>query len=386
MKKVLILTKAFDGGGTEVAMLALINQMMKYDFDIKIICLMKRGVLLDRVPKEIPVEELEFENEFYHKLACEKTIDPEKIKSEIYGTEVLKYREEHPLAPGNNCLYNSLLDKAAVKDEKYDMILDFYGYASFLTAYAAKCLEADIKATWIHGVDIKWLNLVSEYLPCFDKIYCVSQSVKNSVESMFPIFSNKAEVFFNMTDTKKIIMGAEEDVGTIRKEGKYTLLSVGRLEREKGFDCAVKAAHILKNKRLPFCWYIIGEGTQKEELEKLIKNEGVADHVFLLGRKENVFPFMKQCDLYIQPSLFEGYSTTVLEARVLKKIVIASDIPSNREQIENGINGYLVPVEPFKIANMIKSICEDKEKQETIKNNMDVEQIDFSSEINKLLE
>lgn len=297
-----------------------------------------------------------FENEFYHTLACDKTIDLEKIKSLPYVTDILKYREDYPLLSRNNCLYNSLLDRAEDMKEKYDMVLDFYGYASFLTAYAAKRLDAPFKATWVHGVDIDWLQLVYEYLPDFNKIYCVSNSVKNSLMELFPEFSHKGEVFFNVTDPKEIIRKSDEKVESIRIEGKFTFLSVGRLEKVKGFDLAVKAAHILKRDGLIFNWYIIGDGVEKKELEKLIKKESVEDCFFLLGRKENVFPFMKQCDLYIQPSIFEGYSTTILEARVLKKIIIASDIPSNREQIHDGFNGFLTQCQPDKIADIIKKV------------------------------
>ena len=162
--------------------------------------------------------------------------------------------------------------------------------------------------------------------------------------------------FFNVTDPKEIIRKSDEKVESIRIEGKFTFLSVGRLEKVKGFDLAVKAAHILKRDGLIFNWYIIGDGVEKKELEKLIKKESVEDCFFLLGRKENVFPFMKQCDLYIQPSIFEGYSTTILEARVLKKIIIASDIPSNREQIHDGFNGFLTQCQPDKIADIIKKV------------------------------
>lgn len=384
MRKILILIKSFDGGGTEIAMLSLVTQLIKYDFDIKILCLMKKGVLLNRVPAEIPVEELKFENEFYHTLACEKTIDREKMKSTPYGEDILKYREINPLNPKDNCLYNSLLNKIDVNDEKYDMVLDFYGYASFLTAYAAKCVKADVKATWIHGVDIDWLNLIYEYLPYFNKIYCVSNSVKSSLDCMFPEFSDQGEVFFNMTDTKEILRKAEEITDSIREYGKYTLLSVGRLEKVKGFDYAVKAAGILKRNQIPFGWYIIGDGTEREGLDCLIKEEKVEDCVFLLGRKENVFPYIKQCDLYIQPSIFEGYSTTILEARVLKKIIIASDIPSNREQIQNGKNGYLTNVDPDEIADTISKVVNNEDQQKFIRKNMDGEEMDFTLEIEKL--
>ena len=116
----------------------------------------------------------------------------------------------------------------------------------------------------------------------------------------------------------------------------------------------------------------------------MIVLEGVEECFILLGRKDNVYPYLKQCDLYIQTSESEGYSTTILEARVLKRIVIATDINSNREQIISGETGYLVEHKESSFMNAIKSVITNQMLQKNIIKNLEKEEIGFLEEINKL--
>lgn len=107
------------------------------------------------------------------------------------------------------------------------------------------------------------------------------------------------------------------------------------------------------------------------------------DCFILLGRRDNVYPYIKQCDIYIQTSKSEGYSTTILEARVLRCIIVATDILSNREQISSGETGFLVEYEEEAFVQIIQKIIFDKKLQKKSFSNISKERIDFTDEINK---
>lgn len=115
----------------------------------------------------------------------------------------------------------------------------------------------------------------------------------------------------------------------------FNIVTVGRLTEQKGYDIAVKAANILKKKKIDFAWYAIGGGRDEEKLKKLVEEYHLENQFVFLGRKDNPYPYMKHCDLYVQPSRHEGYVITLVEARALCLPIVSSDIPSAREQIQD---------------------------------------------------
>lgn len=209
----------------------------------------------------------------------------------------------------------------------------FYGYGYFLTGYMAEKIKAKKKATWLHDEDFVWFRNVKKYADKFDRIFAASEAVKNSFIQRFPELKEKTEVFYNAIDTNLII---EKSLCPCdeRLTGNFIILTVGRLHNQKGYDIAIKTARLLKAAGVPFKWYAIGAGKEKEKLEKLIEKCGVKDCFFLLGRRDNPYVYMRQCDLYVQPSRHEGYVITLVEARTLGLPIVASDIPSSRGSVK----------------------------------------------------
>ena len=156
------------------------------------------------------------------------------------------------------------------------------------------------------------------------------------------------------------------------------------MENQKGYDIGLAAAEILKKRGLRFQWFFMGDGNLREWIQKEIRDKNLEDCVILLGKCKNPYPYIRNCDYYIQPSRHEGYATTILEARVLKKIIVASDIPSNREQIINGVNGYLEQLDGQAFADRIQRLIQDPEENKKIVENLENEKIDFTGEIAKL--
>ncbi len=123
---------------------------------------------------------------------------------------------------------------------------------------------------------------------------------------------------------------------------KISLCTVGRLSPEKGQTLIPKTARMLKDAGYGIHWYLVGDGPDREVLEKLICEHGVGDSVFLLGTKSNPYPYMKQCDIYVQTSFSEGYCLTTAEASVLCRPVVTTNLPVMKEQFVSGENGLIV--------------------------------------------
>lgn len=382
-KKILLLTEAFDEGGTEIAMLSLINQLKKFECEVEILCINKEGILLERFVEEVPIREIIFSNKYWKKIAL--NIQPRWKNKEmlIYNIFFVCCKKLFPINQNRNKLYEKMIKKSLKQKEKWDIVFDFYGYGSFLTAYAIKSIKADIKATWVHGTAIHSWRKVSEYLPEFRKIYCVSKAVVNVFNKKFPNLKEITEVLYNATDIQEIIKKSKEPVENIRKKDRFTFLTIGRLELIKEIDFAIRVAKKLKENNIEFMWYVIGDGTLREFLQNMIESEKIQESFKLLGRRNNVYPYLTQCDVYIQTSSSEGYSTTILEARALKCVVVATDIDSNREQIKNGKTGYLVEHQEEKFVKTIQKIISNGELRRRIIRNLEKEKINFLEEIEK---
>lgn len=371
MKKMLIMAKALGGGGAEVAMIELINNLPEEEYDITLALLDEDSEYINRLKRNIKIVYISFSSSLKKSLVSMYSI-PAKILKKIKINKFLPFYE---------LIFKSVTTQF---DNDYDIAIDFYGYGYFLTGYLGKCINAKKKATWLHDEDLKgWFDSVKKYGRYYDKIFAVSSSVKNSFCKSYPKLKDKCEVFYNVIDTNEII-SKSRDCSIKLFDGNFNILTVGRLHKQKGIDIAIEIASELKKKGISFKWYVIGEGKEHKSLKKLIAKFKLEEDFILLGRKDNPYPYMKQCDLYVQPSRHEGYGITVLEARTLCKIVLASDILPFEEQIKNNVNGYL---ENLDSTSFVKKICEiisDKELNRKILENLKSNQPDFSEEIKKL--
>lgn len=373
MRKILVVANRMDCGGTEVAALSIINSLLK-DRDNNITLLLNKaeGVWLNRVPQSVKIVEY---------------VGPRSLKevaSTCSGFGKLKFYCRYIWRKIRSIQnYDLLLSYVDDFADEFDTALDVNGYSYFLTAYVAKKVHAKRKATWFHDEELGWMFKIESYLTCFDKLYCVSKAVQIQLEKRAPEFTEKTEVLYNPIDVKTIREKAEESIDNIFQPNKVNVLTVGRIHPQKGITMIIEIAKILKMRKVPFVWFLIGDGEMLPEYKQKCNEESVSDVVIFLGQKDNPYPYMAACDIYVQPSLHEGYGLTILEARALKKLIIASDLPCFREQIENGINGYLCNQSADEFASCIENVIrapKDKIKQIAERES----KVDFTSEIDKL--
>lgn len=144
------------------------------------------------------------------------------------------------------------------------------------------------------------------------------------------------------------------------------ILTVGRLAYQKAYDIAIPAMKKIREDGYEARWYVLGEGSERNALEKQIAELGLQEDFQLPGAKENLFPYYAQCDLYVHATRFEGKSIAIQEAQTLGCAVIASDCAGNREQIVDGEDGLLCTLTPEGIAEKVEELLDDPKKRERL--------------------
>ena len=146
-----------------------------------------------------------------------------------------------------------------------------------------------------------------------------------------------------------------------RREGMTNLLSVGRFCAAKNYDNVPDICRRIIEMGCSVTWYLIGYGGDEGLIRQKISEAGMEKNVIILGKKSNPYPYIKACDIYVQPSRYEGNSVTVREAQVLCKPVIVTNYPTAKDQVKNGIDGVIVPMDNQGCAEGIVATIQNKE-------------------------
>lgn len=279
-------------------------------------------------------------------------------------------------------------------------------YSSFLLPYLEKEYDVAISYAWPHDIvankvrakkKIAWVHTDYSKLEIdneldlkvwdqFDYIASVSDSCKESFLSTYPTLHKKLMVVENITSPDFIKKMAEEEPEVIEAEANsFKIVSVGRLSYVKGFDLAIEALRRLHEKGLTnINWYIIGYGGYEKELKDLITEYNLKDSFILLGKKTNPYPYIKNCDLYVQPSRYEGKAVTVSEAKILGKPILITNYPTASSQLENGIEGVICDLSVQGLVNDIENFYLNQELKESLINNISNRDYSNRYELDKL--
>ena len=369
MKKILVAANQCQCGGTEQALFAFLNDIDYAKYQVSLLLTQKTGPWVSRIPEKVQIKTLKFKNPIAYFLLADYEFQGSEISRKV-KIRIRNWIQKWAQKKSIRSRYE-LLERLSHKDcDEYDVALDFYGYGYFLTGYVANCIKASKKAMWIHAELMGWINDIRYCLDRYDKIYCVSTIVKNLFDKEYPAYQEKSTVLLNLLDTERILNLSAQEITDERFFGKFKIVSVGRLVHEKGYDIAIEAASLLKKAGVDFRWYILGTGYAKNQLNRLIHEKNLEENFFLLGFQNNPYSYTKACDLYVQTSRNEGYGLTIQEALLLKKVVVATDIEAFSEQIVDGENGCLVPVNAEAIAEAIQKLIEDRKKISDIEDNL----------------
>lgn len=271
-------------------------------------------------------------------------------------------------------------------DKEYDVAVGYLGGES--TYYIVDKVKAKRKIHWVHN-DYRTSGMPKKYdlklFPRVDAIVTISDECLEILKEEFPIFKDKMICIENITSSVVINNRATEFKPKEYIGVENVLLSVGRLSEQKGFDMAISAASKLKKQQINFKWFIIGSGPLESKLKNQIKKEKVEDYVVLIGTKENPYPYIKNCDLFVQPSRYEGKSVVIDEAKILAKPIVATAYPTVRDQIRNANEGVIVELSVDGIYKGLKEMVFDKTKQKEISNYLENHEYGNQTEIKKYI-
>lgn len=368
-KKILItFTGSMELGGIETSLLGLLEAIDYEKYEIDIFLYGHHGPLFNLIDSRanlLPeVKELAYLREGFGK----------KLKQHCYYSALLRLRDKifsYFTKIDNDKTWKSVMDRYAPKLEKeYDLALGFFLPFDFIN----EKVKARIRVGWIHTDYLSESSnrkfLENQYKN-MDIIAAVSRECKNSFDKLFPQFKRKTMVIENILSSKLIKNKANEfDVSKkIKRDKEISILSIGRMCYQKNFDNVPSICKILREMGLNVKWYLIGFGKDEELVRKKIVEANMQEFVILLGKQENPYPYIQACDIYIQPSRYEGKCVAVREAQILGKPVIITNYQTASSQLKDGYDGIIVPMDNERCAKGIAEVIKNKALQQRIVNN-----------------
>lgn len=367
MKKIIFGLQTMVMGGVEKELISILRHLDTKEWDITLVLMyIIDQTVVDMIPDYVKVINLNIDKEYYCSdtiTACRLRLKKGKIR------EALTLITKKTLRIGQTGS-NVNIKEIPTIDDHFDTAVCFHMHSPLMVRYIAEKISACKKIAWIHN-DFSTSGYrpdkISNHLSIYDNIIGVSSQITEEFRELCPQLSSKTKIVYNALDRDEIEAKSEEAIDSdfmkILKNRLF-LLTVGRMEEQKGYDTALKTALLLKSKGLSFLWGFIGDGSKMSEIQKQIVEYGLENEILIFGRRDNPYPFMKQCDIYVQPSRHEGYCLTVIEAKLLGKVIVCTDFTGVREQINDGKNGIIVSRDnPEVLANAIISINKNKEKQ-----------------------
>lgn len=382
-------------GGAETALVGLLNALDPARVDVDLFLYDHRGEMMQFIPKwvnllpqipkysvlERPIVEL-VKRGFWGIAAARMWA--KRISKVAYKRSGSKLENNGGLDKMSKCT-TPLLPKIN-QSVTYDLAI------SFLTPHriVAEKVKAKKKIAWIHTDYTRvWVDVEDELKVWqkYDYVASISGDVTNTFLQVFPSLAPKIVEIENTLSPTFVRKRAElQNVDKeIRHEGTITLLSVGRFSDAKNYDNVPDICKRLINEtKLNIKWYIIGYGGDEALIRKKIKEAGMEEHVILLGKRSNPYPYIKACDIYVQPSRYEGKSVTVREAQMLCKPVVVTNYPTAPSQIRSGIDGVIVPMDNEGCAHGLAEVICDKPLQERIIAHLKTHDYGNESEVEKI--
>lgn len=263
-----------------------------------------------------------------------------------------------------NRLYSCYI-KEQLKDESFDTAII---YSDRIAEIAVKAINAKkFLMFYHHGAMRKEYHDRCGYEKS-EKIIAVSDNIAKKLKAYRKKYANKIITINNVIDIDSILEKSKEPIeDCLFSKNNFNIVSCGRLSPVKGLNFAVEAvAKLVEEGYTHINWYIIGGGPIEEEIKNQIAAHKMEKHIFMLGMKNNPYPYIQKCDLFIQPSLFEGYSLSIMEAKILGIPILATYAAAG-SQIENNIDGFLCDTSTVSVYENILRLYVNREELDNCK-------------------
>lgn len=359
MKKLIFITKALWIGGIETALVNLLNNMNYEKYEVTLLVLQATLDMQEQIPSQCRVlvadreKVVSFEKPYcysrlYH--LTEESQNPSRLhRAMMWAVPAIKWVE--------NRLYIRYI-RQQMKEEQFDTCVI---YSDVAAETAVRAVHADRFLMFYHHGAMRRVYHDEIGYRKSERIIAVSRNQEEKLRQFRPKYADKMMTIHNLTDVEGIRRKAEEPIPETFREERFNIVTCGRVSREKGMDLAVEACAKLveagwDNK---IHWWIVGGGPAEQEVRDKIEQLGMEAYVTMLGMKDNPYPYIRQADLYVQPSRFEGYPMTILEALVLGQPVVSTDNNGAREILREDSAGWLCQIDAVSLAQTVKTVMQD---------------------------
>ena len=346
-QKMLIIGITMAAAGSEKSFLSFARHAIDYDqYEVDLLLAKKTGDFLSQIPKNIRVLEMGKEGEIFlinrdnaARIIARRYLLKNPLRAFSLLPHIIKRKTAKTAAEkdfASNRMWCELLKKMPAWDTEYDVALAYWGDHTMF--YMCDKVKAKKKIAWLHfdyASPPREDALYLHYFSKCDKVVTVSKKIEASLKQALPEIADKVMTMENIIDAEDIWQRASEPCDLADNFQGIRLLTVGRICHQKGYDMAIPAIARLVSEKNDIKWYIIGDGEaiDKENLHERIRQYGLQDRVSFLGIRQNPYPYMKACDIYLQPSRHEGKPIAVEEAKILQKPIVVTDYSSAKEQM-----------------------------------------------------
>ena len=377
-RKVLIVVHQLNYGGAQIS---LLNALDAIDYDENEVTLYVRKNRLDligRVNKNVSkIIVNDDSSHYYRKPYAAFLIFVSAIKklfkrdNEATEKKIVDYIVKKQFEYETKHFFNN--------SETYDIAISYI--QDFTAEFVADYINAIKKIVFWHTSTDDHHDLHERIFDRFEKIYCVSEGAKEVIAGCYSRYGYKFDVLENYIDYNSIIEKSTEYEPEF-PEDKLILCSCGRMTAVKGFDLAVKAAQILRDNGVDFVWYFVGDGPERINIEKMIAERGLQERIVITGLLNNPYPYIKVCDIYVQPSYEEAHPLSLIEAQILCRPIVATATVGGKSVVKDGETGSLSEIEPKSLAEKINNLVNDEPLREKYfenlkKNNYESDRIRF---------
>lgn len=379
-KKIIFVTKALWIGGIETALVNLLNHFDYDNYEVTLLVLRAELDMLEQIhpkcqvlvadrDKNISFDRIYAYSRLYH--LTEESTNPSQIhKMMMWAVPAIKWIE--------NRLYIRYI-RDLMKEKEFDTAII---YSDVVGEIAVRAIRAEKYLMYYHhGAMRRVYHDCIAWKKC-EKIIAVSNNQAKLLRDYFPNYAEKITVIHNLTDVEGIRQKGAMETAEQFDLAKFNIVSVGRVSHEKGMDIAVRVcAKLVADGFDNIRWWIVGGGPDMQEVLGTIAGMHMEDYVITIGMRQNPYPYIRQADLYVQPSRFEGYPMTVLEALVLGQPVVSTDNNGAKEILQEGVTGLLCPIDVGQLADVVETLMMNSEKLKKMK--ITVDSIDFKGENRK---
>ena len=387
-KRILFVIDSLHSGGAEKSLVSLLSLFDYENYEVDLLTFKGGGLYVPLLSQNVKlIDSPDIFNKM--KLSISDLIKRKEFKIVLWRVNTsisLRCKSKiSDIKHGAQLMWTSLNNVIPQLKPEYDVAIAYSQGTP--TYYVAEKVSAKKKLCWVN-IDYKFAGYNKDfdfkYYEKFNNIVAVSKVCTEVLKDVFPEFKNKIVTIYDIISEDLINKMANENIGFDDNYNGIRILTIGRLVYQKGYEYAVEAAKFLKNRKIDFRWYVIGEGDLKDKLEKMVREYKLEENFKFLGTFTNPYPFIKQCDIYCQPSRFEGFGLAIAEARILNKPIVATNFDIVYDQINNGENGLISDMDGEALSKKIQLLIENKEIRQKITNNLRNEKVGTEKEIEKI--